>query len=144
MFKIDHEKAGNEFELVSPGEYEVVVHNFEAKQSSTGKNMISVDYEIRADVDQPHAGQKILFDNFVVGEKTEWRFQAISKAAQFPQGMEFKNYQEWAETLLGKHLIIKVGHRTYNDNTYAEVKGFKESKIGASGKTTVSDDDVPF
>ncbi|MEB7771447.1 DUF669 domain-containing protein [Kurthia gibsonii] len=144
MFKIDHEKAGNEFELVAPGEYEVVVHNYEMKQSSTGKNMVVVDYEIRADVQQAHAGQKILFDNFIVSENTEWRFQAISKAAQFPQGMEFPNYKEWADTLLGKHLIVKVDHRTYNGNTYVDVKGFKESKLDAPGSVVVTDGDVPF
>lgn len=144
MFKINHEEAGKEFELIAKGDYEVIVHNYEQKVSSTGKNMISVDYELRADVQQPHAGQKILFDNFVISDKTMWRLQAISKAAQFPQGLEFASYKEWAETLLGKHLIITVGHREHNGNVYPEVKGFKESKVGAPGKLEVTEDDVPF
>jgi len=76
-----------------------------------------------------------------------WRFQAISKAAQFPDGMNFNSYKEWADTLLGKHLVVTVGHRVANNGkTYPEVTGFKESTAGApqSGPITVSEDDVPF
>lgn len=146
MFKINHEEAGKGFELVAKGDYEVFVHNYEQKVSSTGKNMIVVDYEIRTDVDQPHGGQKIQFDNFIIGEKSMWRLQAISKAAQFPQGLEFATYKEWADTLMNKHLIITIGHREHNGNLYPEVKGFKVSKVAAPNAATVkvTEDEVPF
>lgn len=147
MFKINHEEAKDGFELVAPGDYEVTVHNYELKKSeSTGNNRIVVDYEIRSDVNQPHQGQKILYDNFTVTEKAMWRLQAISKAAQFPDGMQFASYKEWADTLLGKHLVITVGHREYNGNKYPEVKGFKLSTAGVpqNGPITVNEDDVPF
>lgn len=147
MFKINHEEAKGGFELVAPGDYEVTVHNYELKKAeSTGNNRIVVDYEIRSDVNQPHQGQKILFDNFTVTEKAMWRLHSISKAAKFPDGMQFASYKEWADTLLGKHLVITVGHREHNGNKYPEVKGFKESTAGApqSGPITVSEDDVPF
>ena len=147
MFKINHEEAKGGFELIAKGDYEVTVHNYEMKKATTGNNQVVVDYEIRSDVNQPHQGQKILFDNFTVTEKAMWRFQAISKAAQFPNGMDFSSYKEWADTLVGKHLVVTVGHRVANNGkTYPEVTGFKESTAGApqSGGITVSDDDVPF
>lgn len=144
MFKINHEEAGNGFELIAPGDYEVTVINYEMKQSANGNNRIVVDYEIRSDVPQAHQGQKILFDNFTITENSMWRLQAISKAAQFPQGMTFSSYKEWAETLRNKTLIVTVGHREYNGNKYPEVKGFKESRVAATQGVSVSENDLPF
>lgn len=144
MFKINHEEAKSVFEVVAPGEYEVTVTNYEMKTAASGKNMVVVEYEIRSDVNQPHQGQKIMYDNFVVSDNTMWRFQAISKAARFPDGLEFANYKEWAETLFGKTLVLVVGNREYNGKVFPEVKNFKESALDAPGKVTVTDDDVPF
>ncbi|MFJ5564804.1 DUF669 domain-containing protein [Lysinibacillus xylanilyticus] len=148
MFKINHEEAGTGFELIAKGDYEVTVINYETK-NEPGKNpRITVDYEIRSDVPQSHQGQKILYDGFTITEKAMWRLQAISKAAKFPNGLSFNSYKEWADTLLNKNLVITVGHREYNGNTYPEVKGFKESQVEApapqGGPITVSDDQVPF
>lgn len=144
-FKINYEEAKG-FELIEPGDYEVTVINYEMGKASTGNNRITVDYEIRSDVPQAHQGQKILYDNFTITPNAMWRLQAIAKAAKFPDGMEFNSYKEWADTLLNKNLVITVGHRTYNGNTYPEVKGFKESQVEApnDGKIDVTDDDFPF
>ncbi|WHY75726.1 DUF669 domain-containing protein [Neobacillus sp. WH10] len=143
MFKVDHSK-GDGFEPIKPGEYEVTVINYELKKSSTGKNMVVVDYEIRSDVDQPCQGQKILFDNFVVSDNTEWRFQQASKAAQFPDGMSFNSYKEWADAFLNKPLRLVVGEREYNGKKNPQVNGFKVSEASAPSGITISDDDVPF
>lgn len=109
MFKVDHSKGESTFEQIKPGEYEAIVINYEQKESSTKKNMVVVDYEIRSDVDQPCQGQKILFVNFVVSEKTMWRFQQASVAAQFPNGIEFANYKEWTDAFLNKPVRLVVG-----------------------------------
>ncbi len=145
MFKVDHTKGESTFEQIKPGEYEAIVMNYEQKVSSTGKNMVVVDYEIRSDVDQPCQGQKILFDNFIVSDNTLWRFQQASKAAQFPDGMEFANYKEWADAFLKKPVRLVVGEREYNGKKFAEVKAFKVSEVSVPDTTfTVSDDDIPF
>lgn len=145
MFKVDHTKGESTFEQIKPGEYEAIVINYEQKESSTKKNMVVVDYEIRSDVEQPCQGQKILFDNFIVSEKTMWRFQQASKAAQFPDGMEFSNYKEWADAFLNKPVRLVVGEREYNGKKFAEVKALKVSEVSAPDTTfTVSDEDVPF
>ncbi|PEA85942.1 DUF669 domain-containing protein [Bacillus thuringiensis] len=144
MFTVDHEQAKG-FEQVKPGAYEVTVVNYELKQAESGNNRVIVDYEIRSDVDQPFQGQKILFDNFTVTDKAMWRFQAASKAAQFPDGMQFSSYKEWADTFLNKPLRLVVGEREYNGKKYPEVKGFKASEVAApSSGFTVSDEDIPF
>ncbi|MGG3042588.1 DUF669 domain-containing protein [Bacillus anthracis] len=144
MFKVDHSQA-TEFEVIKPGEYEVTVVNYELKQAESGNNRVIVDYEIRSDVDQLFQGQKILFDNFTVTEKAMWRFQAASKAAQFPDGMQFSSYKEWADTFLNKPLRLVVGEREYNGKKYPQVNGFKVSEVAApSTGFTVSDEDIPF
>lgn len=144
MFKIDHSQAKEGFTPITPGEYEVVVLNYELKKSSTDKNVVTVDYEIRSDIDQPFKGQKILYDNFIVSENTMWRFQSASKAAQFPNGKEFNSFKEWAEFFLNKNLRLVVGEREYNGKKYTQVKGFKESQVSPPTDITVSDSDVPF
>lgn len=148
MFKINHEEAGNGFELIAKGDYEVTVINYQAAQAASGNNVIKVDYEIRSDVLQAHQGQKILYDQFTITEKAMWRLQAIAKAAKFPNGMSFNSYQEWADTLVGKTLIVTVGHREYNGNTYPDVKGFKESQADApiqdGPSIVVGESDLPF
>ncbi|MEX3713622.1 DUF669 domain-containing protein [Cytobacillus horneckiae] len=145
MFKVDHSK-GDGFEVVKPGEYEVMVVNYELKQASSGNNMVVVDYEIRSDVDQPCQGQKILFDNFVVTDKAMWRFQQASKAAGFPDGIEFSSYAEWAKAFLNKSLRIVVSERTDNNGKkWPQVDSFKVSEANAPDSgTKISDDDVPF
>ncbi|WP_445505794.1 DUF669 domain-containing protein [Niallia sp. 03091] len=145
MFTVDYDKAGQEFEPIKPGEYEVIVVNFELKKAQSGNNQVVVDYEIRSDVDQPCQGQKILYDNFTVTEKAQWRFQAASKAAQFPNGVSFNSYKEWADTFLNKHLRLVVGEREFNGKKYPQVNGFKISEASApAGEINISDDDVPF
>ncbi|MEJ9314796.1 DUF669 domain-containing protein [Priestia megaterium] len=144
MFKVDHSQA-NEFVVVEPGEYEVTVINYELKKAESGNNRVVVDYEVRSDVDQAFQGQKLLYDNFTVTDKSMWRFQAASKAAQFPDGMQFNSYKEWADAFVNKSLRVIVGEREYNGKKYPEVKGFKVSEVNASDiSITISDDDVPF
>ncbi len=144
MFKVDHSKA-NDFEPIKPGEYEATVVNYELKTAKSGSNMVVVDYEIRSDIDQPCQGQKILYDNFVVTEKSMWRFQAASKAAGFPDGIEFASYKEWADAFLNKPIRLIVGEREGNNGRkYPQVNGFKESEVPAPAPLEISDDDVPF
>lgn len=144
-FKINHEEAGQGFELIAPGDYEVTVINYEMGKASTGNNKITVDYEIRSDVPQNHQGQKILYDNFTITDNAMWRLQSIAKAAGFPDGMEFNSYKEWADTLLNKNLVVTVGHREWNGNKYPEVKSFKESQVEPPNtKVEVTEDDIPF
>jgi hypothetical protein len=144
MFKVNHAEA-KDFEIVKPGEYEVTVVNYELSTATTGNNRVIVDYEIRSDVDQPCQGQKILFDNFTVTEKAMWRFQAASKAAQFPDGMEFNSYKEWADAFLHKPLRLVVGEREHNGKKYPEVKAFKISEASAPETSIdIKEDDVPF
>lgn len=145
MFKVDHKKAETTFEVITPGEYEVVVINYDLKKSATsGNNVVVVDYEIRSDVEQKCKGQKILFDNFTVADNSMWRFQQASKAAKFPDGVEFDSFKAWSDTFLNKNIRLVVGEREYNGKKYPQVKGFKVSEVAEPADIEIDDSDVPF
>jgi len=116
-----------EFEQITPGEYEVTVCNYEAKVVGD-KNVISVDYEIRADVDQAGKGQKIRFDQFYCTEKALWKIENASIAAGFSEEeAEFDKYTEWAKSLLHKQLRVEVElEQSYKDasKSYPKVKKY--------------------
>ncbi|MGQ3740915.1 DUF669 domain-containing protein [Bacillus sp. Fil] len=142
MFTVDPTQA-KRFEEVKPGEYEVTVVKYDQTTSQNGNQRIIVDYEIRSDVDQPHQGQQIRFDNFTVAENSMWRIHAVSTAVGLA-GMNFRSYKELADTLLNKHLRVVVGEREYKGKKYLEVNEFKSSEVAPPQRIQVSDSDVPF
>ncbi|WZX99592.1 DUF669 domain-containing protein [Bacillus sp. FSL W7-1360] len=143
VLKMDYSNVEG-FEAVKPGKYEVIVHNYAEKQSASGSNMFVVDYEIRNDVDQPYGGRKIMFDNFVATENSQWRFAALGKAVGLPEGTEFNSYKEWADMVLNKPLQVITGYREHNGQKYAQVKGFEKSQVAPPEAVKIDDSDVPF
>lgn len=127
-FKLNLNKEQKQFEVVQPGEYEVTVVNFEPKQVGD-KNVISVDYEIRSDVDQPSKGQKIRFDDFFCTEKALWKIENASIAAGFSEEeSEFEKYTDWAKSYLNKKLKVKVVHEAGRDGKmWPRVSGYYPS-----------------
>ncbi|MEH7150966.1 DUF669 domain-containing protein [Bacillus thuringiensis] len=142
MFTVDPTKAKG-FDQVKPGEYEVTVVKYDQTTSQNGNQRMIVDYEIRSDVSQPHQGQQIRFDNFVVTENSMWRLHAVSTAAGMA-GMYFRSYKEWADTLLNKPLRLVVGEKEYKGKKYPEVNGFKPSEVAPPQRIQVLDSDIPF
>ncbi|MCZ1180360.1 DUF669 domain-containing protein [Alkalihalobacillus clausii] len=146
VFKVDYSKV-TEFEEWKEGEYEVIVVGYEMTQAKTGSNMVVLTYEVRDDVDQPsNKGKKINYDNFVVSEKSMWRFQALSKAVGVPEGMDFESFTEWAKTMQNKPVRVVVGLRKHNGNSYPQVNSFKPSEVGkpSDDSVEIKDSEVPF
>jgi hypothetical protein len=142
MFTVDPMQAKG-FDQVKPGEYEVTVVKYDQTTSQNGNPRIIVDYEIRSDVAQPHQGQHIRFDNFVVTENSMWRIHTVSTAVGLA-GKHFRSYKEWADTLMNKSLRLVVGEREYNGKKYPQVNGFKPSEVAPIQSIQISDSDVPF
>lgn len=144
--KLNLSKESNkEFEQITPGEYEVKVANFEPKKVGD-KNVISVDYEIRDDVDQNFKGQKIRFDDFFCTEKALWKIENASIAAGFTEEeATFEKYSDWAKSYLSKNLRIEVKlEKSNNGNEYPRVKRYLPTQADELGPIEVSDDDLPF
>lgn len=130
---------------IAPGEYEVTVSSYETKKVGD-KNVISFDYEIRDDVEQPFQGQKIRFDDFFCTEPAIWKIENASIAAGFTQEeAEFEKYTDWAKTFLNKKLRVVVKFETANNgNDYLRVKYYNKSKVASTAAVEISDQDLPF
>lgn len=144
--KLNLNREGNkEFETITPGEYEVKVANFEPKTVGD-KNVISVDYEIRDDVDQDFKGQKIRFDDFFCTERALWKIENASIAAGFTEEeAEFDKYSDWAKTFLNKKLRVEVKlEEAKNGNKYPRVAKYLPTAAGETATIEIDDSELPF
>ncbi|MBC2100600.1 DUF669 domain-containing protein [Listeria booriae] len=107
IFTTDHNNAG--FERVQPGTYEVYAHDYQITQGMrTGNQILNMFYTVREDVNQPHQGVKISYDQFTLTEKAEWRFNAALKAAGVPHGVPFETLEQIAQALINKDIKVIV------------------------------------
>lgn len=158
--KLDASNTG--FSVIEEGEYEVYPNAF-AKETaqSSGNKMAQFNYIVRDDVDQPHKGQLIRFDNFVETSGALWRINQASEAAGLDMSKEYPGgVWEWAEDFVNKAVRVRVGHREYDGRIYPEINEFMPSRVGgvyvpkdedaanpvaAQGtEIEIEDDDLPF
>ena len=158
--KFDSKKAENGFTLLPEGEYEVFISAIDHKFSSTGNEMLVVNYKVRDDVDQEGQGQEIRFDNFVNTEKALWRFHALNRALNASEGAEWEDFLEWKSFIKGKAVKVVVKHEEATmgkskGKVFPTVTGFKTSNVGGElsfapdntpngTSIDISDDDLPF
>lgn len=128
-FKYNENNAGNSM-ITKAGEYEVYPNAYEYTMTkSTNRPMITMNYKVRDDVDQEGAGSEIRFDNFVDSTKSDWRFNALTKATgAFEDDHDFGNPQGWAEEMLGKPIRVKVKIEESNGKQYPAITSFKPSQ----------------
>lgn len=155
IFKINHNEASEGGKKVEPGTYQATVTKAIVKKSSSNNPMIVLDYTIRKDIEQPHAGASVRFDNLVLAENSMWKVQTYAKAMGLPDGLEVDTHEELATLMLDRNIEIEVGDREYNGKTYAEVKrvnpaidadtvGESEDPFSTGGEIDLKDDDLPF
>lgn len=122
-----YDESNTGIEPIEAGTYEVYPTKYTAQNTKkTNKPMIVMNYKIRADVEQKSKGSVIQFDNFVAGENSQWRFNALTKATQaFKSGFDFGTPEGWAENMLGKPVRVKI---SIDGKGYPEVKSFLPSK----------------
>lgn len=153
FFKLDSENVTSGFELVAEGKYEAVILNAEPGKTQAGKDKLSVDFEIRSDVNQAHQGAKVLYNTFTFEHEVSVKIvNSLLKACGFPHGQPFDSAQDMANQLIGKHLEINVKHEKYmkdgQERTAAKAKYYDVSKTNAPFQSAppvqVGDEDLPF
>jgi len=146
LFKINHKEASEGGKTVKPGSYQATVSKAVAKKSTTGNPMITLDFTVRKDIEQPHGGDSVRFDNLVLTEASMWKVQTYAKAMGLPDGMEVDTPEELASIMLGCNVEIEVGEREYQGKTYAEVKRVSPAIDAVDDEATVDvgEDDLPF
>lgn len=135
-FGYDAENTG--MEPLKAGEYEVYPTTYESKLTSKTRNpMIVMNYKVRSDVDQPNKGALIQYDNFVESPKSQWRFNALTKATDmYENGHDFGTMESWAEEMLGKPVRVKVKvEPSQNGKEYPSVSSFKKSDVPTMTET---------
>ena len=157
FFKFDSENVTTGFELVSEGRYEAVIVNAEAGKTMAGKDKLTVDFEIRSDVNQPHQGAKVLYNMFTFEHEVSIRIvNSLLKACGFPHNATFNSPEDMANQLINKYCKITVKHEEYEK----EVDGKKQKRVAAKAKyydvsdvnppqpqgptITVGESDLPF
>lgn len=131
-----------EFEALTAGTYEVTVSSFEGKTVGD-KNVISVNYEIRSDVEQDFRGRKIRRDDFFCTENALWKIENASIAAGFTEEeATFEKYGDWAKTFVGKQLQVEIYIEERNGYKNERVKAYKPTNYPIGGES--KGDDAPF
>ena len=130
-------ETGNDLTFLDEsGTFNVAVSNHKVSQTSTGKEMLTVDYTV---LDGEHKGQTVNFDNYVDGEKSKWRINRLIKKVfgdKVPDGYQFQSLDQIGKGVTGKPLSIRVEWEKSEQGKHAGeyylvVKGIDE-KLPAS------------
>lgn len=163
FFKMDESTIKTGGGAIKEGDYEVIITTAVPKLSSTNKNMIVVDYEVRSDVDQEYQGWKLRFNNFIIERSngfTNKLLYACGWSEKEGNPPNFTDLADMAQQLVGKTLVVTVEHEDYVDNEGSTRKRGKakftsRSKLSqpvssddpfanSKGPIEVSEDDLPF
>ncbi|MFP3512975.1 DUF669 domain-containing protein [Peribacillus sp. SIMBA_075] len=157
FFKFDEDNTSTGFELVAEGKYEATIVNAEPGKTQAGKPKLSVDFEIRSDVEQNHQGAKVLYNTFTFEHEVSVKIvNSLIKACGFANNHTFSSADDMANQLSNKSLKITVKHEEYEKlvdgvkqkRTAAKAKYFDVSEVNLpnqnGGSITISDDDIPF
>lgn len=127
--KVDYQNAEPPAGVL-PGEYEVTVCAWDVSTSQNGNQCVVLDYEVRPDIDQECAGQKVRYDNFTFIDSCAWRFSQAAMAAGIPDGYEFNTPEDFGKAMFHRSLVITVEQRTnQNGKKYASVSSFAQSRL---------------
>lgn len=115
------------FAPVPVGVYPVEIIKAEAKQASTGREMINVQLRI---VDGPSKG-RMLFNNFVwVPENDKAVQMFFVNMREFGLGKEYfrgnPTFEQLANELLNRRVMVEIEHTEYNGSTREQVKRIKK------------------
>lgn len=149
--KYDPKKAEGGFKLIPEGTYECFISATSLKRSSSGNEMIEVNYKIREDVEgqEEYGGQEIKFDRIVFSPNTEWHYHRMFGAVGFDPNVEFSSIQEFAQALKGRAVLVDVVHEEatqgkHKGKMFPRVQDLRISAIGGKMTDAPKKEDNPF
>lgn len=144
-----------DFDLISKGEYEVIITKIEERTTQNGATGLNFTLVIRNDVDQKYKNRCIFHTLWKRKEPTQaditvqgYSFKQImqlAKAVRLPSGKSYETVYKLLDELSGKIMRVTVGHKEYNGQTSEEVKFMNETKFPECKhkfKTAVTSDTV--
>lgn len=154
-FVMDYDQASEG--SVQPGEYEVILKDWEYKQTKQGTNFISFALVIRNDIEQKHKNHYVWSSCWAKKGTTEyamWVLATMGKAMKIKNGKEYSSLDGLLDDFKGKICKIKLIKR----GEYTEVSDWMESEFPTNNhawkdkddnsdigrEVQISDDDLPF
>ncbi len=107
-------------EPLPPGLYPVVIQQARLDESSTGKPMLVLDFEV---TDGDHVGRHV-FTNVVLTKEADWRIKQLLDAA----GVYYDADGFDSDELLGRSLVVRVGIEVYEGQARNRVSAFHPTK----------------
>lgn len=139
MFNTNYEDVKEEYGLIPPGEYEVIIRNIEERTTPGGATGINLSTVIRNDVEQNYKDRYIFDTYWKRREPTEADMQVqgysfkqimrLAKSAKLPNGKAYETVQDLCKDLINCTLRLTIEHEEYNGKTRERVKYTNESKF---------------
>lgn len=128
------------------GKYNVrVLDTSEFKQTSTGKEMAVLNYEV---LDGPYAGGQIRYDNVVWDEsspeavqRSERSFNTILVAAGVDDGVKVDSMLKFVKGLVGKTLSVTTEWSEFNGKVNLNVTQHNEPDVDGNKPSGITRDD---
>jgi hypothetical protein len=144
FFKTDYKEVGDgNFTPIPEGEYEAVISEAKKETFKSGNEGVKLTLTIRTDVDQPGQKRKV-FDNLTITEKAMFKFQQVTKAAGFPEGMDFPSVEAFIKAVTFKAVRVIIKHEMYNGNPQDRVGFYKEATVPYTGSPSGGPAANPF
>jgi hypothetical protein len=135
IFSTNYDDVGS-FDLLDPGEYEVIISSAEPGVAKSGKNKVDLTLTVRTDVDQPFQKRK-LFETLTESENTIFKFQQVAKAVGIAPGLEIQSLQHFASLVKFKAVRVKVTKKEETYQGVTEMRNriafFAEAKVSYHG-----------
>lgn len=154
-FSTDYSEV-KEFELVPPGEYEVIIMTIEERTTPNGKTGLNLKLVIRNDVEQNSKNRYLFHTLWKRREPTQADMQVqgygfnqimqLAKAAKLPSGKSYENVNALCADLIGHPMRVTINHEEWNSKmrenvrfmnatSYPEVKHIFKSSTSGGGDT---------
>lgn len=128
-----------DFDLITKGEYEVIITKIEERTTQKGATGLNFTLVIRNDVDQKYKNRCIFHTLWKRKEPTQADMQVqgysfkqvmqLAKAVRLPSGKSYETVYSLCDDLGRRVMRVTVGHKEYNGRTSEEVKFMNETQF---------------
>lgn len=123
------EKTG--FSALPANEYDVTIHNAEAKTTGSGKRKITVTYKVASG---PHQGRNVFNDHVISPGNPNALVIFFRQMKSYGLGSDYfamnPPTEQIAKDLVGRKIRVKLGIRTWNDTERNSVLSIMTSGSG--------------
>lgn len=155
-FSTKYSKKLGSYELISEGDYEVIIKNAEERTTNGGKKYLNLWLVIRNDVEQKYKNRYIFHTLWKRKEPTEADMQVegygfgwimmLAESAGLPSGKNYETIGDFCKDLTNRTLLVSVEHDDYNGSMREKVVYINETQFPVCkhifNKNSVTSDEI--